>query len=377
MVASRIVVLAAGAALIASGALCAQHETASPRDRDRPQLAWIGRYDFESKEMREPSLTAEELSGFVRVDDGHYLAIGDAHACVHHMTIRTDPDGKIRSATVDRPLLLRDGDGRVYADATEGEDREGIIFDPKSGSVWISNEQTGGDRRRSSIERHRLSDGRLTALIRWDSDPMLAVYEHAHRNRGWESLTRSEDGGEIWTANEEALEVDGPMATEKNGGVVRLQKFDSAMRPRAQYAYVVDPYAAKIQSPLLLAGKEISGLSELLAISRGRLLALERAFAGDSTGEANLRSRIYLIELTGATDVSQGDLGSGLVGRDYVPVKKTLLWERNWGLSNSNFEGMALGPSLPGGGRALFLVADNNVGTSQSLVSLRLSGLAR
>jgi hypothetical protein len=377
MLASRIAALAAGAALFASGAVCASDETPDSSSRARLQLAWISRYDFESKEMKEQALTAEELSGFVRMDDSHYLAIGDAHACVHRLTIRIDGSGKILSASLDRPLLLRDGEGRVYPDATQGEDREGIIYDPKSRSVWISNERTAADKRWSSIERHRLSDGKLTALTRWDSDPMLGVYAHARRNRGWESLTRSEDGTEVWTGNEEALDVDGPMATDKNGGVVRLQKFDGTMHPVAQYAYLVDPYPAKIKGPLILEGKEISGLSELLVISKGRLLALERAFAGDSTGEASLRSRIYLVETDGATDVSQGDLRTGLLGRDCVPVKKTLLWEKNWGLSNSNFEGMALGPSLPGGGQVLFLVADNNVGTSQSLVSLHLTGTAR
>jgi Esterase-like activity of phytase len=342
------------------------------------QISFLDRYEFLSKEAPRADRTAEELSGLARIDDEHFFAIGDAHACLHRLNVRIDrASGKILSAKLDRPLLLLDGKGHPYDDSKDGKDREGVIFDPRSRAVWISNEQTEGDRHHSCIEQHRLSDGRLLALIRWDSDPMLRVFEHGRRNRGWESLARNEAGTEIWTGNEEALEVDGPASTDHQGGVIRLQKFDGAMHPIAQYAYVLDPYPAKIRGPLFLLGHEIAGLSELLVLPGGRLIALERAFAGLVTGEAGLRSRIYLIDFTGATDVSKGDLAGGLDGRKSTPVGKTLLWSRDWGVTNSNFEGMALGPRLADGDRVLLLVADNNGGTSQTLVTLRVRGLPR
>jgi len=341
-------------------------------------ITFLDRYEFLSKQMSKAAITAEELSGIARIDDEHYYAIGDAHACLHHLTIRTDRvTGKILSAKTDRPLLFLNADGHPYDDSKDGKDREGIVYDRTSQSVWISNEQTEGDRRHSSIEQHRLSDGRLLNLIQWDTDPMLHVYESARRNRGWESLTRSDDGSVTWTGNEEAVEADGPTATSDHGTVIRLQKLDRAMHPVAQYAYVVDSYPSRIRGPLFLIGHELSGLSELLWLPGGRLLALERAFAGLDAGDAGLRTRIYLIDFDDATDVSKGDLAAGLVGRTYTPVQKTLLWEKSWGLSNSNFEGMALGPRLRDGGRVLFLIADNNGGTSQTLVALKLSGLSQ
>jgi len=343
------------------------------------RVSFLDRYEFECKQMSKAELTAEELSGIARIDDQHFFAIGDAHACLHHLTIRTDlATGKILGARLDHPVLLLDGKGRPYDDSKDGKDREGIVYDRGTRTVWISNEQTEGDRQHSCIEQHRISDGRLMTLIRWDTDPMLRVYEHGRRNRGWESLTRSDDGSETWTGNEEATEVDGKTASSDVGTVIRLQKFDRNMHPVAQYAYVVDPYPEKIRGPLFLIGHELSGLSELLWLPTGQLLALERAFSGLPTGgAAGLRSRIYLIDMDGATDVSKGDLASGLAGRSYTPVKKTLLWEKTWGLSNSNFEGMAFGPRFPDGDRVLFLIADNNGGTSETLVALRVSGLPR
>ena len=164
----------------------------------------------------------------------------------------------------------------------------------------------------------------------------------------------------------------GAPATDKAGGVVRLQKLDDAMRPVAQYAYVVDAYPKRIASPFFLARNDVSGLSELLALEDGRLLALERSFAGDSTGYANFRNRIYLVDVKDATDVSQGELATGLAGRAYTPARKRLLWELNSGFTNSNFEGMALGERLANGDRVLILIADNDTGRDEALYALRL-----
>jgi len=153
---------------------------------------------------------------------------------------------------------------------------------------------------------------------------------------------------------------------------VRLQKLDDQRRPLAQYPYEIDRYPARITSPFFLARNDVSGLSELLALSDGRLLALERSFAGDSTGSANFRNRIYLVDVTDATDVSRGEFAVGLEGRAYTPARKTLLWELNSGFTNSNFEGMAFGGRLANGDQLLILIADNDTGRDEALYSLRL-----
>jgi hypothetical protein len=190
-------------------------------------------------------------------------------------------------------------------------------------------------------------------------------------NLGFLAIARSDDGS-YWTANEDALLVDGTAASDSLGATVRLLHLDADLHPLAQFLYPVDPWSRKIRNPSIVSGKEISGLSELVALPGGRLLALERAFGGDIGGYASLRSRLYLVDLGGATDVSAPAFRDGLAGKRYHAARKTLLWEEGWGLTNSNFEGMALGPELADGSRLLLLIADNNGGSAQALFSLRL-----
>jgi hypothetical protein len=338
----------------------------------------VHRFDFESASSEDPSLTPEELSGIVWVGGDDYLAVGDAHATVHRLTIRIDGStGAVRSATMGAPIPLFDESGSRIPEPAMAEDREGIAYDTERSEVWIADEQTGSDRRWPSIARHRLSDGRMTGLLRCDADSTLAVFEQVRPNRGFESLARAPDDGSVWTANEDALRIDGPPAGERSGAVVRLLKLDRDLRPVAQFAYPIDSYSGRIRNPAIVAGKEINGLSELIALPGGRLLALERSFAGYRGGNASLRSRLYLVDVTGATDISGGAFRSGLVGRSYVPARKVLLWQENWGLTNSNFEGMTLGPELSDGSRVLILIADNNAGSSQALFTLRLAARRR
>ena len=338
---------------------------------DVVRLIPVGRYDFEAPAVGERALRAEGLSGIVSLGGDRYLAIGDEHACLHPLTIQVDSiTGKIRAARLGEPIRLLDSLGAHLPDSVLGKDREAIALDAGGQSVWLANERTGADLHRPSLERHQLPSGRMTELVRVESHPMLRVFENIRVNLGFESLARRPGG--FWTANEGPLTVDGASATNSAGAAVRLQKLDDGMHPLAQYAYEIDPYAARITTPFFLARNDVNGLSELLVLDDGRLLALERSFAGDSTGYANFRNRIYLVDVTDATDVSQRELAAGLEGRAYTPARKTLLWELNSGFTNSNFEGMAFGERLANGDRLLILIADNDNGRNEALFSLRL-----
>ncbi len=357
---------------------CAARSTpahADPLATDSIRAHPVRRFDFESQAGDDPTLVPEELSGIVWLGDDRYLAVSDAHAALHRLTIRVDPrTGAVLSAETSDAVPLRDESGSRVPEPARAEDREGIALDPGRGEVWIANEQTLADKSLPSIEGYHLADALRIGLVRCDSDSVLGVFAHTRPNRDFESLARTPDGSGYWTANEDALTIDGVATSGSASGVVRLQRLDSEMRPGAQFAYRLDPWAASIRSPMLLAGREVSGLSELIALPGGRLLALERAFSGDARGNANLRSRLYLVDPAGATDVSREPLRSGLAGKSYVPARKALLWQENWGLTNSNFEGMTLGPTLPDGSRLLVLIADNNAGTSQALFTIRLTG---
>jgi hypothetical protein len=360
------------AALAGGGVSCSSRAPAAAPGADAYSIALIGRHEFEAPEPTDPTLLPEELSGIVWIGGDQYLAIGDAHACVHRLAVRLDKSGRVVSAAFGEPIVLRDEHGVPLSDAAVGEDREGIAYGPDTATVWISNERDGRDPNRSSIACHHLPDGRLLRFVEVGRDSSLACFAAQRRNRGLESLSLAPVRSVFWTANEAPLQIDGPEATDSTGGVVRLLQLDPSMSPVAQFAYEIDPYTARIAAPFFLSGNETSGVSDLAALEDGRLLVLERAFAGDSTGTAGLRSRIYLVETDGATDVSRGDLANGLAGRSFVPARKTLLWQVDSGFTNSNFEGMTLGPALDGGDRVILLVADNTEGGSQALLTLRL-----
>jgi len=345
---------------------------------DAPTLTLtpVGRFDFVAPPAESRALSPEELSGLAWLEGSHYIAIGDEHATMHRLEIDLDQEtGRIKNVHFEKAIPLRGEDGAIIPDSL-GSDREGIEFNPENDTVCISNEHTGADQSRPSIACHRMDDGRTTQLIRTDGPDMLKVFSTQRLNGGFESITRRPDGAEIWTANEMPLTVDSELPSDTTGAVVRLQKLDPGMKPVAQYGYRLDSYPQKIAMPPKLRGYAVNGLSELLMLPGGILLALERTFAGDASGLPNLRIRIYQVDIDGATDVSGIGPDVGLRRAKYVPVSKRLLWEKNFGLTNSNFEGMAVGPQLRNGDLPLILVADNNGGDDEAFYSLRISGLA-
>ena len=115
---------------------------------------------------------------------------------------------------------------------------------------------------------------------------------------------------------------------------------------------------------------ERSGVVDLVALPDGQVLALERELGGFLP---HFRNRIYLVDFTGATDVTEAP---SLIDGGFTPVTKTLLWQGVFALAN--FEGISLGPQLNDGSYTLLLVSDNGqgqMGQRQSLLSLTLWGL--
>ena len=345
------------------------------------RIVEVGRFDFTGGDNADPRQVAEGLSGIVHVADDQYLVVGDLHAYLHRVAIELDPStGQILSAAFGTPLPLTDSLGFVFPEPEQGKDREGVIYDPPTGSVWIANERTGSDTTMPSIAQHSLETGEMTAILIASRGSPLYVFSNIRPNLGFESLTRRPDGSEIWTANEQSLTVDGDRPTTSEGAVVRLQRFDGTFRPVAQYAYVTAPLSGTTPARIVEWG--ISGVVDLLALSEGTLLVLERAVVGGPAGEPTVRVRIYQVDFTRATDISRSPWASGLIdaAEPYTPVQKQLLIEltgRTGAGSNSNLEGLALGPRLENGDHSLILVADNATGTSQTLYALRLSGLNR
>jgi len=335
----------------------------------------VGRYNFTGGGSADPRLVAAELSGLSRMEGNRYVAVGDDHAALYFLDIAVDPrTGRVRSVSFTSPVPLRDADGQVLS-GQRRSDREDVAYDRENGTVWIADERDAGDPSRPSLVEVDPATGGEIARIAPDGEGALSVYSTIRSNYGFEALARTDDGESMWTANEEALEIDGGLASPSEGSIVRLQEFDDELRPERQLAYVTDPVDHAILNPPAAVGEDRSGVSALVALDDGRLLVLERALAGDSTGMGGFRIRIYLADPSRATDVSEPPFRSGLAGRaDWTPASKVLLWEKRFGLPVSNFEGMALGPRLSRGTRSLLLIADNGGGTWQSIYALELRG---
>lgn len=335
----------------------------------------VGRYNFTGGGFDDPHLVAAELSGLSRIEGDRYVAVGDDHAALYFLDIAVDPlTGRVRSVSFSSPVPLRDADGQVLS-GPQRSDREDVAYDRENETVWIADERDAGDPSRPSLAEVDPVSGSEIARIAPDAEGAFSVYATIRKNYGFEALARTDDGEAMWTANEETLEIDGPLASPTAGSIVRLQEIDDELRPVRQLAYVTDPVGNAISNPPAAVGEDRSGVSALLALADGRLLVLERALAGDPSGMGGFRIRIYLADPSRATDVSVTPFRSGLVGRaDWTPASKVLLWEKRFGLPVSNFEGMTLGPRLSSGGRSLLLIADNGGGTWQSIYALELRG---
>lgn len=294
--------------------------------------------------------TVAEMSGVAYAGSSpiagnhRFVAVQDTGFGIVEFDVEFSPTGDINATSAKhlRPLdNIRDFEGIVLNDS----------------SVFLSEENNPG------IQEYSIASGAELQDV-----TIPAVFSNVQGNFGFESLTRSADGTKIWTANEGALTVDGPLATASDGTTVRLLEMNvsgNTLTPGQQFAYEVDP----IHDAFF---PDRSGLSELIALPDGTLLALERSGA---FGTPLLESRIYEIDFTGATDVSVAPFDAGLDGETFTPVTKELLWSgAAGGGDGQNLEGLALGPPLPNGDWILLGVVDSgDPVSSNTVISFQLS----
>ena len=238
-----------------------------------------------------------------------------------------------------------------------GADYEGIVFTGAArNTVFVSEEGTPG------VHEHNLTTGE-----RLQSAALPAVFQNFVANKSLESLTRSVDGDEMWTANEEALVPDGAPATASSGTTVRLQKLadqSGTLSTGSQFAYTVDPIHTTTMP-------NRSGLVDMVMLPDDTLLALERSAAATLPA---FRSRIYQVNFGGATDTSAAQFNTGLAGKTFTPVGKTQLWSGQVdGAVGTNLEGITLGPSLPNGNWLLLGVVDNAGEGATTIAAFELS----
>lgn len=183
-------------------------------------------------------------------------------------------------------------------------------------------------------------------------------------NLAFESLTASPNNRYLFTANEGALEQDGPPADLGQETLVRIVQYSSTRhRVLHEYVYVAGPV---VEEPVPPDQFRVSGVVELLALdNQGTFLVMERSF---SVGAGNT-VKIYEAEINGATDVERiHALVDPATGEPvpFEPLEKRLIVNfAGFGIEPDNIEGMTLGPTLPDGQQSLVIVSDNNFAAEQ------------
>ncbi len=287
------------------------------------------------------------LSGITWAGGSTFWAVMDNSNKLIQLDVSFHDDATVLAAAVIGGLALaqsRDFEGIAYTDAVRN-------------SVFLSDETMPA----MGLREFSLADGALLQTV-----AVPEVFNTVRSNYGLESLTRRRGGQVMWTANEEALTVDGSLSSTTSGSVVRLQQFDvtgDQLTAARQWAYVTEPvHRDTNDDPTQTGALSRSGLVELVALPDGRLLALERSFAlaGTQNAGSQYRNSIFLLDFAEATDVSGFD--AGLIGQTYEPVEKTLLWQATrgvfWPDPIGNLEGLALGPQLAGGNHVLLGIVD-------------------
>jgi hypothetical protein len=190
-------------------------------------------------------------------------------------------------------------------------------------------------------------------------------------NQGFESLTRTPDG-RLVAGLEQPRYEDGSPPRFDLGARVRLVEFmaaGEAWTAARQWIYELSPTPRVAGFDRVCDAGE-NGLSDLLALDGHRFLALERSCLLDGSNGARNAIRIYEADVSAADDVSRID---SLVGSTARPARKTLLLDLGSIVTRlspelaglENFEALAFGPPLSGGGRSLLLVSDNNMRATQ------------
>jgi hypothetical protein len=273
-----------------------------------------------------------ELSGITWAGESRYFAVDDGRSRLFPLDVTLDEaSGEIARILAGEFVSLRGA-----------RDVEGIAWLAKSRTVLVTDETA------HEVREYDPVSGELRRSI-----PAPPPFRGRMRqNRGFEGVAASPDGATIWIANEGPLRLDGAAANALEGAWVRLQQLDGSLAPVRQYAYQTEP------------GLGFVGVVDLMIAPRGELLVLERALTG-----AGFAARIFAVDFSGASDVTAVE--KLRKPDDFEGVRKERLWERTGGFQN--FEGVALGPELPGGGRLVLLVSDGGGQRPPTLLALRLT----
>lgn len=323
------------------------------------------RYDFSpvyQTDVYVPTqqeVPAGQYSGIAYIGGNRYAVVHDKlnGGGIVFFDIAIANNGKVASAKATVPAFTSNS-------KVSGRDNEGIAFVPTSvnnfsdaakaaesgtisGTLFVSSESN------QNIVEYTLEGketGRKLAV------PAAFGKDKIVSNNGFEALTYNAGTKTFWTTTETPLKADG---TESR--LLRLQSFGSNLKAGKQYLYKMDA-PVKSASEGAAAKAYVHGVPALVALDDGSLIVLEREVYVPNGGlfakalGSFTRTMLYVVSPEGSSDASKSSSG--------ILEKRLLVSFSTSSLNLANYEGMCLGPELPGGWHTLILIADSQGGSS-------------
>ena len=315
---------------------------------------------FKQHNMKRWGIPAGNYSGITNLGDGRYALVSDKQNVDGwaEVSIGFLPSGDIGKGLFTDNILSKKS-------LSKSRDCEGIAYVPE-GSFFVAAE--------SSQQILELSpDGEPTN--RTLAVPACFSKNNIFPNYGFESLAYNKVKGIFWTTTEQGLRTDvsAPSSPEnRTPTLLRLQSFDSNLKPLCQYAYKTDAPVVKH------AGRHYAfGVSELLVVNDTTLLVMERELnIPKNYNRSKCHIRIYSVNperQQPLTDTSKPL--SELDASEFIPKKLVCTFSTGFriiGKKNlANYEGMCLGPRSEDGLQTILLVCDSQNRTGKSFFHLK------
>lgn len=305
-------------------------------------------------------IEAANYSGITPLGGGRYAVVSDKGSADGFYVWKIEQDKETGA------ILSVENEGFFAnkVDAVSNRDCEGIVFVPRSGTVFISGE---GDQRVLEYDMDGQRTGRELVVPE--------IFTKVVGNQGLEALGYMGRGrkGIFWSTTETSLPADGAAAGPKAPGkenLMRIQSFKGNLRPFKQYAYRMD--AGRSSD---FGTTYVFGIPEVCALPDGCLLVLER--------EANIPSvyvgaevvtKIYKVNPKVSTKITPDTSLSSLDEGDFMAKTLVTSWTTRLSITNlawANYEGMCLGARLSDGRRTLILVSDSQGGYGKGSIHLQ------
>ena len=306
----------------------------------------IWRYGFEPVKMdqtpQQSELRAEyirqhrmpvasgEYSGITRVKDNVYALVHDKSTGggIHFFNIPLDESGVIGD------IQAKECPGN--AGKAGGKDNEDIVFNPSTGTLFVSAEAD------QSIREYTI-EGEPTGRALEVPEDLKSIQSNA----GFEALAYDPANDYFWAATEKSLQDEG-----LNKYIIRLQRF-SGLSADKRYLYMMTPPMIP-EDQAASASAYVHGISAMTAMEDGSLIVMER--------EVYVPGGSVIEKALGAFTLSNLYIVDPLRDKGGILEKKLLTRVVTSALNLANYEGMCLGPKLSGDRQSLLLVADSQNG---------------